>query len=557
MAVGRVEPAEGQGLEISREAFETALEAFAEVVGQEWVFVEREDILTYRDAYSPFIDTASEPLPSAAIAPASVEEIQAIMRIANSLRIPLYPISCGRNLAFGGSAPNQPGCVTVDLKRMNRIIEVNAKQGYCLVEPGVSYYDLYNYLRENDIPLMLSVPDPGWGSVLGNALDKGSGYTSARYRNHFDTHCGMEVVLANGEIIRTGNGGLPGSKAWQTFKFGYGPELGGLFCQSNFGIVTKMGFWLMPRPESFFEGVIECKKADDLPAIIDTWAYLENSGIIDGFPDLSSPVFGTPGVFGTIGMATGPALSPDPAYQALVDAGAHWRDFEPYAAERGIPFWRLRVTFYGPKAIIREKWAYCQERFARAVAGAEFSDGIAQTFPIPEEVAATSDIATMFGVPMLRGLSTVARNNFMPDVPRGIIWTTLILPKDGHELIKASETLVAAAKSLGIWSGLQFITPYGNWERNLKVPVVGLTTDDPEWNAKLTDGLAEIIRIGAANGWPEFRSHPALQETLRSVYAFEGSSVPRLHDTLKAALDPVGIIAPGRYGIWPRDQWEH
>jgi 4-cresol dehydrogenase (hydroxylating) len=79
-----------------------------------------------------------ERVPSAALAPASVEQVQALVRIANEYRIPLYPISTGRNLTYGGSAPVYNGSVVLDLKRMNRILEINEAGAYCMVEPGVS-----------------------------------------------------------------------------------------------------------------------------------------------------------------------------------------------------------------------------------------------------------------------------------------------------------------------------------------------------------------------------------------------------------------------------------
>ncbi|MFX6915150.1 FAD-binding protein, partial [Acinetobacter baumannii] len=80
--------------------------------------------------------------------------------------------------------------------------------GYALVEPGVSYFDLYRHIQEKGYKLWLDVPDPGWGSVVGNALERGVGYTP--YGDHFMMQCGMEVVLANGEMVRTGMGALPG-----------------------------------------------------------------------------------------------------------------------------------------------------------------------------------------------------------------------------------------------------------------------------------------------------------------------------------------------------------
>ena len=61
----------------------------------------------------------------------------------------------------------------------------------------------------------------------------------------------MEVVLANGEVVRTGMGAVPNAKSWQQNKWGCGPWVDGLFRQGNMGIVTKMGFYLMPRPEAY------------------------------------------------------------------------------------------------------------------------------------------------------------------------------------------------------------------------------------------------------------------------------------------------------------------
>ena len=65
--------------------------------------------------------------------------------------------------------------------------------------------------------------------------------------DHFAAHCGMEIVLANGEVVRTGMDAMPGTNTGQSFQYGFGPYHDGIFTQSNFGICTRMGFWLMVR----------------------------------------------------------------------------------------------------------------------------------------------------------------------------------------------------------------------------------------------------------------------------------------------------------------------
>ncbi len=108
----------------------------------------------------------------------------------------------------------------------------------------------------------------------------GIGYTLGFYRDHFGAHCGMEVVLPNGELMRTGMGALPTSGSWQEYRHGYGPDPSGLFGQGNFGIVTKMGFRLMPQPEHWRNGLVTVPKRHDFIALVDTVNYLTDLGII-------------------------------------------------------------------------------------------------------------------------------------------------------------------------------------------------------------------------------------------------------------------------------------
>src|SRR5688572_8351204 len=144
---------------ISAQVFADGLAEMRSAVGAEWVFTSAEDMHTYRDFYSVLWDEPEERVASAAVAPANVEEVQAVVRAANARGIPLYPISTGRNLGYGGAAPVYSGSVVLDLKRMNKVIEVNEGNCSCLVEPGVSYFDMYRHLHETGSKLWLDVPD--------------------------------------------------------------------------------------------------------------------------------------------------------------------------------------------------------------------------------------------------------------------------------------------------------------------------------------------------------------------------------------------------------------
>ncbi|MEO6103865.1 MAG: FAD-dependent oxidoreductase [Pseudoxanthomonas sp.] len=163
----------------------SALKEFAQVVGADWVFSTDLDRDTYLDHFA--VDEAAH-ASSAAVAPLTVEHVQEILRIANRHKVPLWPISRGKNFGYGGAAPLLKGSVVLDLSRMKKI-EFDAENGVALVEPGVGFYDLYDYIQQHKLPFWMSVPGNSWGSVIGNALDRGVGYTT--YGQHTEKLCGL------------------------------------------------------------------------------------------------------------------------------------------------------------------------------------------------------------------------------------------------------------------------------------------------------------------------------------------------------------------------------
>lgn len=99
---------------------------------------------------------------------------------------------------------------------MTKILEINEEYGYAIVEPGVSFFDLFNEIQRRQLNLWPSVPAIGWGSVLGNTVDRGFGYTPNG--EHSQSQCGMEVVLPNAELLRTGMGAMVNNKAFPLYK---------------------------------------------------------------------------------------------------------------------------------------------------------------------------------------------------------------------------------------------------------------------------------------------------------------------------------------------------
>jgi FAD/FMN-containing dehydrogenase len=82
----------------------------------------------------------------------------------------------GRNIGYGGAAPRVPGSVVIDLGRnMNKVLKIDGENASCMVEPGVSYFKLYEEIQKTGLPLWIDTPDLGGGSVLGNAIDRGVG----------------------------------------------------------------------------------------------------------------------------------------------------------------------------------------------------------------------------------------------------------------------------------------------------------------------------------------------------------------------------------------------
>ncbi len=505
---------------IDKAAFGRAIKALAAAVGEKNVFTAADDQVAYSDHFSA---DESRHRPGGAVAPSTVEEVQAIVRIANEYRIPLWPISRGKNFGYGGAAPVVAGSLILDLTRMKKI-EVDVENGTVLVEPGVSFFDLYDYLQTHKIPLWLSVPGNSWGSVAGNALDRGVGYTP--YGDHAARICGLEVVLPQGELVRTGMGAMANSPNWQLYKPGFGPSWDTMFCQSNFGIVTKLGLWLMPEPESVLGFDIEFDKPDDIGWAVDVLAPLRRDGIIQ-----QSPSFGNWMRSAAVMTRREQWARPDQALdeQVITAIRKHFN----------IGWWSVSIRTYGPLEINEATLRHIQKAFnGKPVLAMNAARWVKGDKPIGSPVSGTP-----ISFPLANANWFSGRGGHVSYSP--------VLPPNGALALQQFRR----TKALYDQYGMDYHASFSMGERSVtNVNQVLFDRDNPAMVTRLDKIFRALVVDATAQGYGEYRTHIDYMDVVAETFDFNHHALRKLNEKVKDALDPNGILAPGKSGIWPANR---
>lgn len=215
----------------------------------------------------------------AIISPENIDSLRECLKILNTNKIPVYTISRGKNWGYGSKVPILTDSVLIDLSKLNKILDYNEKLGFVTIEPGVTFQQLFDFLRENNSNLIISITGGSKdSSLIGNALDRGIG--TGLYADRFSSVCNLEVLLSNGEVINTGFGRFGDNVISKVYRWGLGPSLDGLFSQSNLGIVTKMTMWLMPIPNNFQLLFYKVINQNNLPRLIDALQELSIQGLV-------------------------------------------------------------------------------------------------------------------------------------------------------------------------------------------------------------------------------------------------------------------------------------
>jgi 4-cresol dehydrogenase (hydroxylating) flavoprotein subunit len=419
------------------------------------------------------------------------------VRIANEHSAPLWVFSQGRNNTYGGPAPRVRGSVIVNLRGMNRVLEVNEELAYAVVEPGVRWFDLYDALEAEGGRLWTSIPDLGWGSVIGNSTEYGRGYTPCG--DHAENVCGLEVVLPTGELIRTGMGGMTGSQSAHVYK------------HAGLGIITKMGFWLQRRPEAYASCWLSFRGDDALKAVVDGMREFMLDGTVMNYPVVLHGV--------ELDDDGNPSFSPEP------------------------DLWLARFALYGRTEIVDAHWAACERTFG-AIPGVGMRrrtySGQDRTSHAGHEDRVMAGIPDMDILDLFKSVygEDTAHLDFSP-----------VGPLRGADVVQTAHIMRGLYEKTGqqFFSGLM-LSP----RSVIHISTMFFDARDEEQTAVVYDNYTAMLEVMRERGYPIYRTSLHHMDAVADMFDFNGHALLRLNERIKDAIDPNGILQPGKSGIWLR-----
>ncbi|WP_163182690.1 glycolate oxidase subunit GlcD [Neobacillus sedimentimangrovi] len=180
-------------------------------------------------------------MPDAVISPRNTKEVSEIVKICNEHKIPIVPRGSGTNLC-GGTCPVEGGIVML-FKHMNKILELDEENLTITVQPGVLTLDIITAVEDKGL---FYPPDPGSmkiSTIGGNINENSGGLRGLKYGVTRDYVIGLEVVMPNGDILRTGGKLAKDVAGYDLTSLMVGSE-------GTLGIITEATLKLVPKPES-------------------------------------------------------------------------------------------------------------------------------------------------------------------------------------------------------------------------------------------------------------------------------------------------------------------
>jgi len=214
------------------------LDELRAAVGADGVLTDADVTAGYARDMMPLAPAGS---PLAVVLPRDTAAVQAAVRLCAAHRIPIVPRGAGSGLT--GAANAIDGCVVLCLARMKKIIEVDADNRLAVVEPGVVNLELRDAVEKRGL---FYPPDPSsydWCTIGGNLATNAGGLCCVKYGVTTDFVLGLDVVLASGELLRTGRRTVKGVAGYDLTRLFVGSE-------GTLGVITRATLALRPIPQA-------------------------------------------------------------------------------------------------------------------------------------------------------------------------------------------------------------------------------------------------------------------------------------------------------------------
>lgn len=472
----------------------------------------------------------------AIVRPASTAEVQACVRVAHRHRVAVYPVSGGKNWGYGSRVPPAEGTVVLDLGRMRRITGYDEELACVTIEPGVTQQMLFEYLQARGGRLWMDgTGSSPHASVLGNIMERGFGATP--YGDHVGMSCCYEVVLPDGELLHTGYAAYPGARVAAVDRWAPGPQLDGLFSQSNLGVVTKVSLALMPAPECAQLVMLDLADPERLAVAVDVMRRLHLEATVR-----SAPWFGNCyRLLATVmrypwHRQPVPPLPLDVATEIAQEHGI--ARFSGFAALYGT---RSQVTASRRRVLDAFRGAGIPVEIVDRATLAKAADGARRSVQLSMYTWHTGGILNAVRRAYWRKPQPVP-TDMDPDRDRvGFIFVNASLPFRGVD--------VAAAATIGERIVLEHgFEPKFNCYAVRPRAFVGLLTFAWDRDVPGDDEAALAAHDAAARAWAD-RGWYALRLGLHSMKLLDLAEPTqrRFVAAVKNAVDPAGVIAPGRY----------